>query len=449
VHARAVFVGFVVAACAVAACTLLTPLDDLGGGDAAGDVIASDAPADAAVDGPVDAGPGADAPTSDGGPVVIAQTYTVANGSGLAQQTHVIWAAGAWWFFYIDSNDATLLKTRRSIDFVQWTDGPSITLPYAHSNDARAFSVGYANVAGADVVHITFGFERPGNTYVRMHARGVISGATFTTGSFATVDTVTSTSTQYLIPDGTVTAVGSDGYVTDTSGWQAAQDDAGTVGKPIAWRSTSADLGNTWSSGFGAPVDLAPTWGQPPPIVHAREIATLSGGDTIVAWQEGFVAFNVLFSEYSGGSWSPDSTVFGAYNDTFNPDDWSLFVRSPTDVHGVRRYNGAYEHVRFNGTAWNAGATIPNDPYAAGTGVFVGHTSTGVGAFAIADDGSSSVRATVWDGAAWSQWTTLVSTSATRTLLAGYSSQAEAKTALIWTEPNGAGYQVVGVVANL
>ncbi len=83
--------------------------------------------------------------------------------------------AARWWLFYIDQGAPTLIKTRSSADFITWSDGDSLALPFGHGNEGRTFSVAYADLGGRDVVHITSSLRVASVDRRRFHARATIT----------------------------------------------------------------------------------------------------------------------------------------------------------------------------------------------------------------------------------------------------------------------------------
>src|SRR5579883_76822 len=210
------------------ACVLYTnglaPIDGDDGGAADGataDVAGGDATRDA--------GPLFDGAGEGGGAHTIATSGMVPTASGLAQQTHVVYAEGdqRFWLFWIDSANPMRLKSSVSSDFVTWTEtAGSLVLPYAHANEGGGFSVDYANVNGHDVVHVTIGVKASANDRRRYHARATLADGGIEYGVPLLVSSATDPT--LIDPDGTVTRIGSDLRVTDVSGWAAFGGGLGT-----------------------------------------------------------------------------------------------------------------------------------------------------------------------------------------------------------------------------
>ncbi len=406
-----------------------------------------DAPHDAShpTDAPHDASHPVDSSACPGGIAVLATSGAVSTATGLAMQTHVIYAVNThtWWLFTIDSADPALLKTRYSTDFCNWSDGAALTLPYPHANEGRNFSVAYSDIAGDDVVHISFSHYVSATARYHTHTRAVISGTTITYDTPALVCSYLE-STSYLIdPDGPATGVGTDGVVTDLTGW--IDEGGGHIDDALAWRSVQADNGSTWSNTWGTYSLLT----YVPYVVNARAITPLLGGSMLTFWDDASAEpnpDNVQWALWSGTAWSsvayvfPDETAQGV-------NDWSILQMLPTDVHAVRRtLANTFEHERFNGSTWSAGGAIPSDDGEQNTGVVLASTGTSTLALYAIASGSSTIRTIAWNGSAWGTWSSAVTSAGTRTSLSAYASPAAGKAAILWTETSGANYEVSGML---
>jgi hypothetical protein len=381
------------------------------------------------------------------GVAVLANSGAVANPTGLAMQTHVVYAENtlAWWLFYIDSAHPNLLKTRWSSDFCTWNDGAALMLPYAHGSEGRNYSVSYSSLAGHDVIHVSFSHYVSTTERYHTHTRAEISGSTISFDAPVLISSIL-TSTSYPIdPDGPVTAVGSDGIVTDLSAW--IDEGSGHIDDALAWRSVNPDTGSMWTNAWNAYQLLT----YVPNVVNARAIASLPGGGVLALWEDGSAEpdpDNVQWAVWSGSAWGsvanvfPDSTTQGV-------NDWSVLPLASGDTHAVRRtLSSGFEHERFNGTTWSSGGTIPEDPGQLDTGVFLASTSaTSIALYAIGE-GTSVIRTLAWTGGAWADgWTNAVSANGTPSFLGGYASPTARKAAIIWTEASSGGtYQVVGML---
>ncbi len=419
---------------AFAGCTALIGLPDLP--DAAS---ADGAPSDG---GPSDAGP--DSSDGKASCTAIASVGTVQSATGLSMQSHVVFAqhAGTWWLFYIDSANANQLGTRYSTDFCNWNDGASLSLPYVHGNEGRNFGVSYTDLGGQDVIHISLSHLVDSTHRYHTHTRAHITGTTIVFDSTSTVSSYTTSPSYPIDPDGPVTVVGSDGFVTDMSGW--VDEGTGHIADATMWRSTTADNGASWTNAWG-PFDVVTYVSN---VVNARAGVPLIAGGILATWENGSQEpdpNNVGFSVWNGSTWSSVGMVFGALTPQ-GVNDWALFAISPTNVHAVRRTlaTSSFEHVRFNGTSWAAGAAMPEDTGVLDTGLFLAGTVNDVSAYAIASN-PPAIRTSTWNGASWTAWSTFHTSSNACSSLSGYASPTAGKAALIWTELVGQVYEIHGV----
>lgn len=410
--------------------------DTMASPDGAGETSVTDGEVDADLDSTAsDSADGAIPPKT----TVVVSAGSIAAATGLAQQKHLIYAVGSarWWLFYIDSTDVLSLKTATSADFSTWTSGGTLTLPQPHGGDAQSFSVDYASIAGQDVVHLTFSHRLAANDRRRYHTRARISASTITFGTPAMINSTTDLPAS-LDPDGTATLIGQDQRIVDLSGWTNV---AGS-GNAVAWQSSSLDLGASWAPGFGAQQAIGPAATA---AVNARALVGLASSQVLTLWELADTEpdpTNIMSSRWNGALWTAPANVFVAAAQ--NANDWALCRVSDTDIHAVRRISsGAYEHRHYDGATWGAGQAIAAQPGIAGGGVVLLQTMTGLTLVTIASDAASTVRQTRWAAAAWSAWSTVEGSTATRTHLEGYGAPAMGKLAVIWTQANGASFDVV------
>lgn len=143
-------------------------------------------------------------------------------------------------------------------------------------------------------------------------------------------------------------------------------------------------------------------------------------------------------------SWSSAADVFESRR-SFDASDWSAVRLSDTDVHAVRlRQDGALEHRRWNGNAWQDGASIPSESLTTGAGVAIvkGGAPGSIVLFGVA--GGSAIRETTWNGTAWSSWTTRIAAGPSRSALVA--TDAATHAAIAWTESSSSGSIVAGAM---
>ncbi|MEO8877379.1 MAG: hypothetical protein ABI461_17425 [Polyangiaceae bacterium] len=435
----------------LASCSLFVDLSDLSKPNDAGSGVSDSAAGDAIVskDGSLEQNDGAAISLT---PHLLAAVGNVPAETGMAQQQHLIYAANGsrWWFFFITDSQPGNMNASWSDDFTSWNAANTRGLSETMGGEGRNFSVAYASLGGVDIVH-TINSHFFGTTEDARHARNTIHGTniTYETGitvaSAAPFDTLAN-------PDGCVTALGSDGFVYDASGYFNQKPTTGvdTLGHQDIFRSTIADVGApTWTASLPHDFSAAASG-----YVHNRALIPLANGTMLALWpttetptDTGNIASSTtaspLTNVFSGGT----GTAMNAMN------DWSACAVTPSDVHVVRRLldggkNDTFEHMRRNGTdgTWSAAGTIAPDPGKYGSGVVLVSQGTELLLVTIANDANDSVRGSKWNGTSWSAWTTIVGTPATRSYLSGSGcGTGAAKSGVVWTEGDGASYKVVGV----
>jgi hypothetical protein len=373
------------------------------------------------------------------GPMTMASPGEVTQASGLAQQTHLVYATGAarWWLFWFDASQPTQLQASSSPDFATWTPATPLVLPGSHANQGGDLSVAYASIAGVDVVHVAMGLHfTAANDRRIVHVRATLSGGAILYGSPQQLAMVSDPN--LVDPDGTAVLVGPDDHVRDATGWA---NYLGT-GNEVAWASTAADLGASWDGNFGLQQNIATASNT----VNARVFAVVPPGGTVLALWELADAepdpTNVAWSQLGTTGWSNAANVFSGKSQSAN--DWDVATVGAGDVRVARRgLDGSFDHVRFDGQGWTTLQAPPSDPGLAESGVVVLANAPHVAVFAIGSDPASSVRQIVWDGTQWGSWSTLEGSTATRRALAGC--DAPGHTALLWTETGSAGTSIVGM----
>jgi hypothetical protein len=377
----------------------------------------------------------------------LGQAGPLPTGTGLAQQTHILYAnhSARWWLFWIGAAQPQQLQVSSSPDFVTWTAATPLALPAAHGGIGGNFSAAYADLGGVDVVHLTFSLHFAPSDSRHLHARATLSGGAILWGTPLQLTQIDSTLGD---PDGPATMVMPDGHVWDSTGWAQY---LGT-GNEVAWESTGTDQGTSWDGMFGGQQGIATATDT----VSARALFTVGTGATP------FALWDLADQEPypSNVGWSQDSTIWNLMPGTVFPtgemqssDDWDGVQVSPTDLRVIRRtIDSNYDHLSYDGSSWTTMAAPPPDPGLIGTGVVTLSDGPRVAIVAIGSDPASSVRMTEWTGVSWSAWTTLDGFPAQRGALSGWSSAGHA--AVIWTEaPSGqdagGSYAVMGMPVQL
>ena len=395
-----------------------------------------------------DAGSEADAPSAgDAGatPVVITSVGAITQPTGLAQETHLLYAthSARWWLFWIEDTQPYELQASASPDFVTWTAATPLELPASLDEDGADFSVAYADIAGVDVVHITLGLHFPdvdaGPDRRHFHARASLSGGAIL---YDTPEQVTMITDPAIVePDGPATIVTSDNRVWDSSGWANYMG----TGNEVAWESEGFDQGTSWDGMLGLQQNIA----AEAHTVNARTFA-VAGGSLVALWEladQEPDPTNVAWSQNSIIGWGNPANVFPSSPQSAN--DWDVVEVSAKDLRVVRRaLDGSFDHMRYDGTTWTTLPAPPSDSWLAESGVVLLTDGTRVGVVTIAGDASSSVRMIVWDGSAWGAWSTLEGSAASRRYVSAWSSPGH--NAVVWTQQAQApDLDIVGTLVTL
>jgi hypothetical protein len=402
-----------------------------------------------------DAGEGGNADAGDAlpsgdaalpGEQLLADVGAIQTATGNAQQTHVVWAVGAkrWWLFFIDG-DTTSLKTRSSPDFVTWTDGPTLTLPYTNAGEGRNFSVAYAQLGGQDVIHVSFTHD-DGSTQRHTHTRAVASAATLTFDTPADVCSIADTSSG---ADSPADLVLDDGTVWDSTGAVKSQNTSAGHFNEDVFLSPAKDTGASWGGGFAqTTVEVVNQW------CNARQFLDLGGGDVVAAWEGGDPEpnpNNVHGAIFSQGAWgSPISLFSDASQD---PNDWDgamLVAGTAREPHLVRaRLGGGYDHILGTGPSTaSAPQTMARSP---GSGLVLLADPDHLAIVDTAQDGTLEMASWTAAGSGqWSAWAALTG-AGVRRYLSGYCPDLGAHPeaggcAVLWTRPTNGGFQIAGLL---
>lgn len=380
-------------------------------------------------------------------PTTIVSTGTYTDGPGMAQQPHLFYAenTGLWWAFTYSSASSGNIVARYSPDLGNWFAPTNSTFFQAHANQGHAKQMGldYANIAGVDVVHFNLAYFTGTNDFTT-HLRATLSGTTITWGTESQINT-DAFSTAAVFTG--ATAIASDGFIYD------AEFARGTrAGYPVAARSSNADTGAAWTSGFAAETVLLATTLN----THSMTFLPLTTGGKVLALYDlgdsNSAPTNVEARLWDGVSaWGSQQEVF-ATGVGIDPDDWGACLRTDADVHVVRRNDATstFTHRRaVPGSAFTAGDAIPTIGCKAGAGVALISDGVLVYLFTIDVASANAISYCVWTpGIGWGSWINYVSSSHTRTSLALAYSADRGTIAVQWSQVNGANfdYAVAGLV---
>jgi len=368
---------------------------------------------------------------------------TVISPTGTGTQSHLIWAVNdaAWWLFYISSTSNTTVLTYRSPDGVNWT-AKTASGAFANAdvslNAGESLGVIYKNISSNDVVHCSMLCR--GTVDENQHARATISGGSITWGSWAVVGTSPSRSISSF-PGGCNSVIDSNNTIVDLGNMQGA-----TVGKGYASRSTNTDSGTSWTAGFNAATQIFSVTN----FINAFAAFDTGGGNVLALGEnasttEANSMTNVLWSQWTGASWSASANVFTSnLSSGVDPNNFGAVARTTSDVHCVI-FDGTstFTHRRFNGTSWSAGDSIQSESAKPAAGLFMATDGSNVWLFVIDNASGNVVRYNKWtSGSGWSGWQGLELSSATRNNIDGYNQVVNNQIGIVWTQTNGSDFDV-------
>jgi hypothetical protein len=367
---------------------------------------------------------------------------TVAGNAGLGTSRQVIWAinSGNWWAFAW-TGTATL-SSWYSSDGSSWTAGATTSIFPAHHSDGRGLTIGYANIAGRDVV---YAFQSDNCIATNANhsasiARGTIAGTTLTwhTSQTAIITGVNdglsgNFSGGSVIFDSTNRPVLASSLFNfyDPGAARGSGVDAGAAEQatPLTWTQYAVDSGVAQCSRSACLVDLG-----------SGTVGLLTDDGSGI-----FDTTGVDWYTWNGSAWTgsaANQAVTGAIT-AIGKNDWGAVAVSPTDVHVVyRNASGSLVHRRWNGTSWSAGQAIPSGVSPA-TGTGVALTTDGVAVFLVVidTDVAATVQSIKWKplsqsgvADAWQTWTALETSVQTRTWI-GVTPLLNAGTGIVyWSE---------------
>jgi hypothetical protein len=318
----------------------------------------------------------------------------------------VVWIQGdrAYWWFGLNAAGNQIVAYR-STDRVNWMpQASSPTFPTGYTaNNGRDFTVAYKRIAGVDVLHVGYGCLDGSHHWQHRHVRATISAGIITWGTDSEVGTLSTSNNTNRNPEGISCLIDSNNFPVDTLSWDAS----GSAGNPCINRATNADTGTAWTAGWGTTQQLEHVNGNS----HSSALFDLGAGNVLSLWDNPDTG--TIDSAVFGASLSAIAAVFPA-----SSTDWAVAAVSTSDIHAVGRSGSTLTHLRFNGTAWVAGASIPSQASKSGVPpVMVSPDGLSVYLFVVDSDGANTVRYIRWSATTglWdSAWSVLDPTAQVR-----------------------------------
>jgi len=380
-------------------------------------------------------------------PQSIAVAGAIENASGMAQQTHLFWAAERreWWLFAQDSASPSVLASFHSPDFASWSPGPSADLGHPAGNDGRNLSLAEATIGGTHVVHLSAGWNDSGvrgRSHVKatLDAGGLVFQAPKDINSGGATD-----------PDGPAVAITANGTVVDTSGWDQTPQTPPLSpcgdGDVEVYTSEVPDAGAT---DFATVAFTKQVIWCVPVRVNARYV--YADGETLYhVYEDGVDEPDPSELSYQirhpDGTWTPTngtthtkpSAVFP--DGTFQIENWT--VRRVGDaLHAIlRTSDGGIHHaaLTLGSETW---MQLPAPPSIGANGHGLMAAPYGIGMVLVELDADGVPTYAFWDGTSWSAWTKLAVDGGSRDYLAGADGP---RPALIWTVADGFDHDLFGL----
>jgi hypothetical protein len=338
--------------------------------------------------------------------VVYSGASPVLAASGTPGQRHIVFAAGAWWVFFVGPNQLLGNKGIDSGGSVMWVglgSGGLSVFPYTFAGtpalDGRGFGVDTRATPGGDVIHISL--SGGGLTAPLAHARAIINA--MGQAIFGVVPATSLAVTPSTNPDGTVSVIGSSGQpVVDFS---SATGSSVTANVAANTESGAA----SWTFGPGNTSAL----GGPSVPVRTRAALSLASSDVLL-WR---ASGNIYMAENAGSGWSPTGTLTLGVQ---LADDTRTFAAcvQPSGVAGLLHWTGsAFSFLSLmsgNARGQRAVPAILGGPGGwAPTEMVLACGKSRVHAFAIPADGTNVIWGATWDpiSDSWTSWAPVVDAS--------------------------------------
>ncbi|HMF95665.1 MAG TPA: Ig-like domain-containing protein [Vicinamibacterales bacterium] len=403
-----------------------------------------------------------------------------ADATGHSAQSHLVFAAnaGVWWLFTLssaaDSQGGTnhVVKAFHSsgpnLATSTWTaaaDSPGASTavsqgcPNCFMGGGRALGVAYINNNPVDVVHAEIAMAYDGQDGLVAHVRATVTATGITWGAWNYHDEPAAI---WTLPRGVAVGISGSKYVHSAGPLLQQEVDAN------ARKSTNADTGSTWTTGFSAVSVIDNSMIRES---NALAFAPLAGDAMLAVYDNGGGAScgygcvppgsvsepnltNLGYKKSNGdGSWPAvpvgsqapgDGNVF-ATAATIDQNDWALVSVDATTVYVFRR-NAAgtgVDAASYNGggNTWTSMAAPPpfgnGQAFKSGAGLFGATDGLNVWLFVINTDAANAILSTQYNGTGWSAWAAVPGTdsgSHSRQFIAGWSAVAANQIGLTWTE---------------
>jgi Bacterial Ig domain len=391
---------------------------------------------------------------------------TFADATGHSAQSHLVYAANTsvWWLFTLTSaaddpgGTNHLVKAYRSsgadLATAVWTaaaDSPRASAsagfaPNGFMGGGRALGIAYINNAPNDIVHAEVALAADGQDGITGHirARLTATGIAWESWNYQVEGAAT-----WTLPRAVSLGVSTGKFIH--SGGPTLQQEVDANAR----RSTRADTGAGWTSGFSSVAVIDNS------MLHqcnALAFAPLAGETMLAVYDNGRGTepgqTNLRYKRSNAnGTWTGvvvgsqlggDGDVFAAPA-AIDQNDWALVSLNPSTIRAYRRnaagtgIDAAAYHPATN--AWAAAPAPPpfgpGQAFKSGGGLFGATDGTATWLFAINTDTANTILYTKHDGASWSAWAPVPGTNSgthARRFLSGQPVAGPGQIGLIWTE---------------
>src|SRR5262245_8103827 len=300
--------------------------------------------------------------------------------TGHSAQSHLVYAVNSrvWWLFTLTSaNDSSgganhvvkaYVSSGPDLTTATWaaaadSPGAAAGSPNAALRGGRSLGVAYLNNSPTDVIHADISMAFDGQNGRTGHIRAVVTGTTIAWSTWNFFDEPAATWTE---PHANVIGVSSGKFIHTGGPILQQEVDAN------ARKSTNADTGNSWVSGFSAPVVIDGTMLNQEngmafaPLANNVMLAVYDNGQNVEPNQTNLRykrsnANGVWPSIVVGSQMGGDGNVF-ATNATINQNDWAVVPVSTTQIFAFRRKaGGGVDGASYSvtGNSWSAMTPAP------------------------------------------------------------------------------------------
>jgi hypothetical protein len=357
----------------------------------------------------------------------------------------------------------------------------------------RSLGVALRSIGGADYAHVFASAAFDGQTSSNGHIRAQLGTTSITWETWDNPGSPNTASQWQGPPDtgdsgastkpswGNSIGISTGGFIHHFSVTMDQEVDC-AVG-----RSTNPDTGASWTNGFGSNVSPTGSVGTAPPWTTAVIDKTMTNECKVLAFAP--LASDVMLAVYSNGdaaqpnmtnlrytrsgpsgTWSNIPAHGGGGhgnvfpNATINQNDWALVPVNTSTIYAFRKksttagLDGALYNVAANSwTVLSASTTPPAPPsFGAGQafktstgpvsgGLFGATDGTNVWLFVINTNTANAILYTKFNGTTWSAWAVVPGTETgvqSRNFISGYPVAGNNQIGLVWTQTNGASFDV-------